>query len=113
MEKKKFLQTYLSAVAYLSVLNIDGRVRDRDSVNFDSGSSTMVYDNSANVHVCNQRSVFDGDLTSVTNHTIATIGGRDQAPSGIGRVRWSLQDNNVIYEIEPKFQFGVSSGVCS
>ena len=65
-----------------TVLNIDQRTNERSSVCFDSDSSSVVCDNSANVHTCNRQEDFEDILTSVHSHKYATIGGRGHAPSG-------------------------------
>ena len=68
---------------------LDEKVCGRDSQHFDTDSSVMVCDNSANVHVCNQKSMFIGEISPVTSHSVATIGGKGHAPGGTGTVRWS------------------------
>ena len=70
----------------MSVLNIDEKVRGKDSQHFDTDSSVMVCDNSANVHVCNQRSMFVGDIGPVKSYSVATIGGKSHARSSTGTV---------------------------
>ena len=80
--------------AFTTVLNIDDRLNslERDLTTWDTNSSSMVCDNSANVHICNDLKMFVGDLVSVSNHKVATIGGKGHQPSGIGIVCWSWQD---------------------
>ena len=89
------LMSVIPSVAFTTVLNIDDRVNnlERDLATWDTDSSSMVCDNSANVHICNNRSMFVGDLSSVSNHKVATIGGKGHQPSGIGTVRWSWRDD--------------------
>ena len=72
--------------AFTTVLNIDQRADQCNTIAFDSDSSSVVCDNSANVHICNTRQSFVGELKPVSSHKIATIGGRGHAPSGIGTV---------------------------
>ena len=88
------LEEVEAPVAFTTVLNIDDRVNnlERDLSTWDTDSSSMVCDNSANVHICNKRSMFVGDLTPVINHKVATIGGKGHQPSGIGTVRWTWRD---------------------
>ena len=43
---------------FTTVLNIDKRTNERSSLSFDSDSSAVVCDNSANIHVCNNRQSF-------------------------------------------------------
>ena len=88
----RFGQEYQSTVL-TTVLNIDSRTNERNTVSFDSDATTVVCDNSANVHICNDRKCFIGDLTPVHGHKVATIGGRGHAPSGIGTVKWSWKDD--------------------
>ena len=52
----------------------------------------MVCDNSANVHICNKRNMFVGEIRKCTNQGVATIGGKGHQPSGIGTVRWIWRD---------------------
>ena len=42
-------------------LNIDKRIQDR-TLNFDTDASTIICDNSANVHICNDKNSFVGPL---------------------------------------------------
>ena len=79
--------------AFTTVLNIDKRTNERSSIVFDSDSSSVVCDNSANVHICNSRQSFIGELKSVTGHKVATIGGRGHAASGTGTVKWRWKDD--------------------
>jgi hypothetical protein len=43
-------------------LNIDDKVNDLASVRFDADSVTVVCDKSANVHVCNDKGCFVGEI---------------------------------------------------
>ena len=61
---------------------------------FDSDSSIIVCDNSVNVHICNNQSMFVGELRSVPNTKVATIGGKGHPASGIGTVKWSWTDED-------------------
>ena len=79
--------------AFTTVLNIDDRVRGRESVSFDTDSKSAVCDNSANVHVCNQRSMYVGEIKPIESHKVATIGGKGHSPAGIGTVSWSWNDD--------------------
>lgn len=57
-------------------LNIDKQLQD-GSLNFDTDSSTIICENSANVHICNNKNVFIGELRRTDKHyvAVATIGG--------------------------------------
>ena len=75
--------------AFSMVLNIDERTRrigEHGMMSFDTDSSTIVCDNSANVHICNSKSMFVGELCSVPNTKVATIGGKGHPAAGIGTV---------------------------
>ena len=63
----------LSSSAFTTVLNVDERVCPRDLLPFDTDSTTMVCDNSANVHICNKRNMFVGEIKKCTNQGVATI----------------------------------------
>ena len=92
--KKKRLTSLTSSLSvFTSVLNVDERCRSRDMLQHDTDLSTMVCDNSANVHICNQRNMFVGDIRTVSNQQVATIGGKGHQPSGIGTVKWIWRDN--------------------
>ena len=84
----------LFSSALTTVLNVDERVCPRDLLPFDTDSTTMVYDNSANVHICNKQNMFVGEIKKCTNQGVATIGGKEHHPSGIGTVRWIWHDDS-------------------
>ena len=44
------------------VFNVDERVHARDMLHFDTDSTTMVYDNSANIHIYNKKYMFVGEI---------------------------------------------------
>ena len=67
-------------------LNIDDRVSNTSSVRFDADSLTVICDNSANVHICNNKSSFVGDIEMDKSLQVATIGGKQNASAGIGTV---------------------------
>ena len=77
-----------------TVLNIDQRTNERSTFSFDLDSSSVVVDNSANVHDFNKREPFVGKLILVRGHKVATIGWRGHAPSGVGTVKWSWKDDD-------------------
>ena len=87
-----FVKLFSSALT--TVLNVDERVRTRDLLPYDTDSTTMVCDNSANVHICNKRNMFVGEIRKCTNQGVATIGGKGHQPSGIETVRWILRDKS-------------------
>ena len=61
---------------------------------FDSDSSSVVCDNSANVHICNNREMFVGEISPYDKMKVATIDGKGHSASGIGTVRWKWSDDN-------------------
>ena len=61
---------------------------------YDTDSTTMVCDNSANVQICNKRNMFVGEIRKCTNQGVATIGGKGHRPSGIGTVRWIWREDS-------------------
>jgi hypothetical protein len=75
-------------------LNIDDKVSSSSSVRFDADSVTVICDNSANVHVCNTKSCFVGEIQMDKSLQVATIGGRQNASAGIGTVRWKWNDDD-------------------
>ena len=93
--KKKNRKCSSSSQVFTTVLNID----DRDSkagsgfTTFDLDSNTVICDNSANVHICNKKSMFIGEITPDTHSHVATIGGKQNKPRGVGTVRWTWKDD--------------------
>ena len=82
-------------MAFATVYNLDQRLQDLtgNAVSFDSDAHFVVCDNSANTHICNDKSMFT-TLDEVQNQsTVATIGGKNSRPSGIGTVKWSWDDS--------------------
>ena len=54
----------------------------------------MICDNCANVHVCNRRNIFVGEIRKVSNQQVATIKGKGYQPSGNGTVKWIWRDDS-------------------
>ena len=103
-KKKKRLKEFH---VHSTVLNIDKRVQD-EAVSFDTDSSTVICDNSANVHICNDKSMFIGEIGKTNKHYVATIGGQKNAATGMGTVRWKWTDDNGkqhTYEIKDVLYF--------
>ena len=50
--RSPFVESFSSA--FTTVLNVDKHVSTKDLLPYDTDSTTMVYDNSANVHICNK-----------------------------------------------------------
>ena len=92
-EKNKLKSPISLLSAFTSVLNVDERCLSRDTLHYETYSSTMVCDNSANVHICNRRKMFVGEIRKVSNKQVATIGVKWHQPSGIGIVKWIWRDD--------------------
>eukprot|EP00984_Skeletonema_dohrnii_P013467 scaffold5583_cov166-Skeletonema_dohrnii-CCMP3373.AAC.1 len=78
--------------AHSTVLNIDKRLQE-STMSFDSDAKTVICDNSANVHICNDESMFVGPIRRTDKHYVATIGGKQNNASGMGTVRWTWKDD--------------------
>ena len=78
-------------------LNIDDRVSNTSSVRFDADSLTVICDNSANVHICNNKGSFVGDIEMDKSLQVATIGGKQNASAGSGTVRWKWKDDDGVF----------------
>ena len=83
--------------AHAIVLNIDDKVGGSASVRFDADSVTVVCDNSANVHVCNDKNCFVGEIKLDNDLQVATIGGKENTSAGIGTVRWKWKDDEGVF----------------
>ena len=90
--RSPFVKLFSSALT--TVLNVDERVRTMDLLPYETDSTTMVCDNSANVHICNKQKMFVGEIRQCKNQVVATIGGKGHQPSGIGTVRWIWRDDS-------------------
>ena len=78
--KRKKKRTYH---AHSTVLNLDKQLQDQ-SINFDTNSSTIICDNSANVHICNDKNMFISPPCRTDQHYVATIGGAKNSAAGMG-----------------------------
>lgn len=96
-----------SAVTEIPIeFNLDGSVK-----------TTAIYDHSANVHVCNDKSMFVRPPRLTDKHFIASISGTQTNANEMGIVKWTLTDDawkkhtleieNVLYS--PQFPFNVLS----
>ena len=83
-----------SSSAFTTFLNVDERVSTRYLLPYDTYSTTMVCDNSENVHIYNKRKMFVRDIRKCTNQGVVTIGGKGNHLSGIGTVRWIWRDDS-------------------
>ena len=54
---------------------------------YDTDSTNMVCDISANVHICNKQNMFVREIRKCTNQGVDIIGGKGHQTSGIGTVR--------------------------
>lgn len=80
--------------AYCTVFNVDKRVPDTSLLDFDDTAvTTIICDNSANIHICNDRNMFSSMTAATASKVVATIGGKVNIPAGIGTVTWSWKDD--------------------
>ena len=75
-----------------TVLNIDKRLQE-PTLSFDTDASTIICDNSANVHICNDKSFFVSPPRRTDKHYVATIGGSKNIACGMGTVKWTWKDD--------------------
>ena len=67
-----------------------------NSVSFDTDSHTVIVDNAANCHICNDKSMFIGKINqfpSTSSYSVDTVGGGSQ-PKGFGTVSWTITDDD-------------------
>ena len=95
-KKKATISPFLKSLssALTTIQNVDERIRTRDLLPYDTDSTTVVCDNSADVHSCNKLNMFVGEIIKFTNQGVATIGSKGHQPSGIGTVRWIWRDDS-------------------
>ena len=81
-------------MVFTSVFNVDEKVKQcaNNSI-FDTDANFVVCDNSANMHICNNRDMFLS-FRPISNGMVATIGGKLNRPSGIGTVKWTWKDDS-------------------
>ena len=87
--KHKKRQTYH---AYSTILNLDKWLQDQ-SIKFDTDSSTIICDNSAHVHICNDKDMFISPPCRTYQHYFATIVGAKNNAAGMGITRWRWKDD--------------------
>ena len=72
------------------------------TVSFDSDSTTIVLDNSATCHICNDKDMFIGNITPIPKDSqlgVETAGGTAK-PVGFGSIRISFRDNDGNMHVE-------------
>ena len=70
------------------------QIETSEHLGFAPDCDTVVCNNSANKHICWHRYMFVGEIGKIDPRTgVATIGGEDLRPSGIGTVKWSWEDD--------------------
>eukprot|EP00804_Cyclotella_cryptica_P006349 CCRYP_010170-RA/>CCRYP_010170-RA protein AED:0.80 eAED:0.80 QI:0/-1/0/1/-1/1/1/0/108 len=79
-----------------TVYNIDEKVKQlsEKTVYFDTDTDFVICDNSANRHIYNNKKMFTQYCNLTDARNVATIGGKNSKPTGIGIVNWSWQDDN-------------------
>ena len=90
MEKGAVSSYQVHAVA----LHIEERISNTSLVRFDADFLAVIYDNSDNVHICNNKSCFIGGIEMDASLQVATIGGKQNTPAGIGTVCWKRKDDD-------------------
>ena len=86
--KRKNKQTYH---AYSTVLNLEKRLQYQP-IKFDTDSTTVICNNSANVHICNDKNMFISPPCWNDQNYITTIGDAKNSAAGMGTTRWSWKD---------------------
>ena len=87
-------------MAFTLAYNVDD-IAKRSSSNcmFDTDVSFVVCNNSANTHICNDKSMY-AEFKETSRGMVATIGGKLNSPAGIGTVKWKSKDDaGLVHEI--------------
>ena len=73
-------------MTFTSLYNVNDKVKNssKNSI-LDTGATLVVCNNSANTHICNDKSMFI-TFKETTSGLVATIGGKMNKPAGIGTV---------------------------
>ena len=88
--RKKFC----CSMAFATVFNVDKRIPDIFLESFDEHKPcSIICDNSANVHICNDKSMFSNLYPVSKNSMVATIGGDIDKPHLRGTVNWTWLDD--------------------
>ena len=91
VHSKKNLHVYCTNYATVLSSQIEA---DINKVHFDPDGTSVIVDNSANAHIVNDKSLFVSDIKPMDPSTgVATIGGKDHRPEGIGTIRLSWRDD--------------------
>ena len=88
--KRKRKKTYH---AYSTVLNLDKQLKDH-SIKFDTDSSTIICENSANFHICNDKNMFISPPLRTDEHYVVTIGGAKSSAASMGTTIWCWKDDD-------------------
>ena len=80
--------------AHCTVFNVDKRTPSTFVTDFgDTPGATIICNNSANIHICNDANLFKSMLPADASKVVATIGGQCNFPKGIGTVTWTWTDD--------------------
>ena len=80
-------------MALTSAYNFDDKVKQSNvTIIFDTDASFVVFGNSSNTHICNNRDMFV-TFNSTTAGLVEKIGGKLNQPSGVGTVKWTWKDD--------------------
>ena len=82
---------------FRTVFNIDKHIPATFLADFDDTScATVICNNSVNIHICNDPSMFDNLSTEYLSKVVATIGGKANIPVRVGTVTWAWHDDKHI-----------------
>ena len=78
-----------------TVFNVNRKAEQvaTSSLSFDTDGSTVICDNSANVHICHDKRMFISAIRRTDKHYVATIGRNRNVASGMGTVMWRWKDD--------------------
>ena len=89
---KSTRQTRTTFHVHNTVMNID-KLAQQQTLSFDTDASNVICDNSANVHICNDKSMFLGTIRHTDKHYVSTISRSKNSAIGMGMVRWCWKDD--------------------
>ena len=75
-----------------TVPNIE-KILQKRTLSSDTDALAIICNNSATVHICNDKSMFVGTIHSTDKHYVTIIDGSRNTSSDMGPVRWCWKDN--------------------
>ena len=92
--RKQHTKTQIHAFTTQYSTILASQIETSEHLGFAPNCDTVVCNNSANAHICRHRHMFVGKIGKIDPRTgVATIGGEDLRPSGIGTVKWSWDED--------------------